>query len=232
MSQTDESQGTTRYPTNDELDYQRRKEAGFPGLGVPANESKGEVTALQTQFAVEGNDTSAYIGVTSDRMTYASETEQPLLAQGSTDSDAEVAREDRVLSQEYLVAPSGPTPEGNQTGGGGSTQETLLTATSGEALSSEIAKPPSTEKVPADEAAPGTPTDDSGQVEKGTFEGSTGETVSESEEDKTVVSASASPAPSGLSGEGENTEATGSEKEPVRTPAPAKKASSTKSNAS
>lgn len=211
-----------RYPTNDELDYERRKAAGFPGLGVPGNQSKGEVTELKTAFAVEGNDTSAYIGVTQDRMTYANSTEQPLAAEDGTEKD----REHRLLDQQVLVVPRPAQPEVKQTGGGGSSQEPVYTALSGESFSAEIAKPPTTEKVDATETTAG-PADDSGQVEVGVEGGSTGEKVEEAQKDTNVAAAAASPAPSSLSGEGEDTESTGEEKEPVRTPAPAKKAATT-----
>jgi hypothetical protein len=176
-----------RYPTNDELDYERRAALGFPGLGVPGNDSKGVVTDLQTQFAVEGNETANYIGVTPDRMTYANSTEQPLAAA----EGVELTREERLVTQEVLVAPATPAPEGKQTGGGGSSQETIYTATSGERFSATIANPPTTETVSADETTAG-PADEEGNVEVGTPGGSSGETVSDAAAEETQVAPEAS----------------------------------------
>jgi len=187
----DEADDNGRYPTRDELDYARRKEAGFPSAGVPLNAGKGVVTELQTAFAVEDNDTTAYQGVTVERMTYANETEQPLAAQEGVELD----REEALIQQPTLVAPNVPTPKVEQTDGGGSSVETLYTATSGERFSAEIANPPETEKVDA-QAGQGSVADDSGQVEKGVSGGSSGQTVSESEAEKIEVVSSAATTPS------------------------------------
>lgn len=162
-----------RYPTRDELDYAARKEAGFPGLGVPATQSQGVVTALNPPYAVEDNDTSAYLGVAPEYMTYAEDLNKPFKAEGSADDEAEVAREEKLISQTPLVAPRPATPEANQTEGGGSTQETVGTALSGENFSSEIAKPVETETVEVPTA------DGTGQLEVGVSGGSTGQTTQE-----------------------------------------------------
>jgi hypothetical protein len=173
MSQTDEADSNGRYPTRDELDYKARREAGFPGLGVPAMQSRGVVTSLNPPFAVEDNDTSAYLGVASEYMTYAEDLNKPFKAEGSADEDAEVAREEKLLTQTPLVAPLPEQPEAEQTQGGGSLQETVGTALSGENFSSEVAKPVETKQVSAEESPTGV------QGEVGEFQGSTGQTVQE-----------------------------------------------------
>jgi hypothetical protein len=189
---TEDPDENGRYPTRDELDYARRREAGFPSAGVPLNAGKGVVTELQTAFAVEGNDTTAYQGVTVERMTYANDTEQPLAAQEGVELD----REEALIKQPTLVAPVVPTPQVEQTDGGGSSVETIYTATSGERFSAEIAEPVETEKVPAEEGTGAQPTDDSSQVEKGVSGGSSGQTVSDAEAQKIEVTDSAAATPS------------------------------------
>ena len=191
-----------RYPTRDETDYLARKEAGFPGLGVPAQQSKGVVTSLNPPFAVEDNDTSAYIGVAPEYMTYAEDLNKPFKAEGSAEGDdasAEVAREEKLLKSTPLVQPRAEQPEAEQTEGGGSTQETIGTALSGENFSSEVANPVETKQVSAEDS----PTGVAGEIaEPG---GSSGQTVQESESEARVTEEAA---------EAENTPATASTSPP------------------
>jgi hypothetical protein len=189
MSEPSNTSGATRYPTNDELDYERRKALGFPSFVAPINQSKGVVSEVQTQFAVEDNDTTNYLGVTSERMTYANSTEQPLAAEEGVELD----REEALVSQPVLVTPKVPVPEVQQTDGGGSTQEPLYTSLSGTRFSAEIAEPTTTEQVPVGETA-AVPTEPGADtVEVGVSGGSTGQTVSEAEADTVTVAPEAGP---------------------------------------
>jgi hypothetical protein len=71
----------TRWPSNAELDLEARRKA--------ADESQGEAGDVYAPFAVEGNDTSAYVGVSPEYMTYSNETEKPLRAEEGVEADLE-----------------------------------------------------------------------------------------------------------------------------------------------
>ena len=175
---TSEADDDGRFPTRDELDYAERKAAGFPGLGVPSQASKGVVTSLQAPFAVEDNDTSAYVGVAPEYMTYAEDLNKPFKAEGGVEQELE----DKLIEQPTLVSPV-VVDEGNPTEGGGSSQEVVFTALSGENFSSEVAEPLTTEKVDAGPGQQGV-ADDSGKVEVGVSGGSTGQTIGDAEEQR------------------------------------------------
>lgn len=92
----DEKYVTTK-PTT-QLDLEARREANY--------QRAAEVTGdAGSPYAVEGNDTTAYLGVDTDRRTYASDTEKPLKGDGLedkvNDEDLEVSYDD----------PEGKTPE-------------------------------------------------------------------------------------------------------------------------
>lgn len=117
----------------------------------------GRVSSNDTPYAVDGNETGDYVGVSPEYMTYANETEKPLRAEGGVEKDLE----DEVLGQDHLVAKVEPH-KGTQTQGGGSMFETVTTATSGENHSATVAKvAPDKVKVagspPAKKAAPARP---------------------------------------------------------------------------
>jgi len=77
-------------------------------------------------YALEDNDTSAYVGVSPEYMNYANETEKPLRADGGPQQRAE----EEALG--FGAVSTSSTPEGEQTEGGGSTRELVYSATSGE----------------------------------------------------------------------------------------------------
>lgn len=143
-----------RFPSLDELDYQARIDAG----GVTPSNTDNAPVEVYAPYAVEGNDTSAYVGVSAEYMTYANETDRPFRAESGT----EKVREEAALSNPTPVR-VGTTLEGEQTQGQGSTGETVYTATSGEGFVAPQAVPsdnvePATESVtePGSPASPST----------------------------------------------------------------------------
>lgn len=83
--------------------------------------------------AVEDNDTSAYVGVSSEYMTYAGVQNQPFAAE----EGAEKAREDRILGRAAGAVGSDPEHKGQQTQGGGSNLPTVYSHTSGDNVTPE-----------------------------------------------------------------------------------------------
>lgn len=136
-----------RFPTTDELDYKRRQEEGDP---TPPARLVGGVTAVHSPYAVNGNDTSAYVGVSPEYMTYANETEKPLRAA----SGVEKEREDAALADVPVVAQAAVSKlDGNHaTQGGGSSTDLVYTQHSGEdftAKEAEVKGSDETAEVPA-----------------------------------------------------------------------------------
>ncbi len=217
---TTEADDDGRFPTRDELRYAAAKEAGFPGLGVPARSSRGVVTSLQAPFATEDTDTSAYVGTAQEYMTHAEVLNQPFKADGGVEQDLE----ERLTQQPTLVAPI-TEPEENQTEGGGSSQEVIYTALSGENFSSEVAKPLETEtvEVPTPQT-PGT----TGQLEVGVSGGSTGEKIGDVEEQRLTEQAEkqggSTPVQEAETGDASGTPASSQ----VGTPTPTKKTTTPK----
>lgn len=78
----------TRWPSNAELDLEARQKA--------ADQEQGEVGEVYAPFAVEGNDTSGYVGVSPEYMTYANETDKPLRSEEGVEKDLE----DKALGED------------------------------------------------------------------------------------------------------------------------------------
>lgn len=97
-----------------------------------ALEDRPQVVA---QYAVEGNDTSAYVGVNQEYMNYANETEKPLLAE---EGSAERYFEDQLTSSKKFAVAA--VPGSNQTEGGGSSVPLLYPDVSGENYVNEPVK--------------------------------------------------------------------------------------------
>lgn len=117
---------TTR-PTS-QLDLEARAAKDF------AVKEKVEVdpNKVNDPYKVEGNDTSAYVGVDADRMTYANDTEKPLEGEGI---EAEVA--EALLSDNFAYGED-EDPERKQTLGSGSSEPVVYPVTSGENVSTEV----------------------------------------------------------------------------------------------
>lgn len=95
-------------------------------------------------YAVEGNDLSAYRGVSPEYMTYSDDTSKPFAAEGGPEEKAE-----KLAVEGMAVGQLAPSKESNPTVGGGSTVESIHSAFSGEGFTSEVVD---REKVYADEA--------------------------------------------------------------------------------
>lgn len=87
--------------------------------------------AVNAPYKVEGNDTSAYVGVDPDKMNYASDTEKPLSGGGV---EAKVAKE-QLSGYAYG---KDAEKEGEQTVGSGSSVPVVGVTTSGEKVSHKL----------------------------------------------------------------------------------------------
>jgi hypothetical protein len=139
---------TTRTPSTDEVDYQRRLDEGFKADTLSTT---GEPTEVYAPFAVEGNDTSAYVGVSPEYMTYASETEAPSRATEGVEGQ----REARALDAPPVVAaaPTTALDEDTSTQGSGASSDLVYTAASGEGFTAQKAVAPEPE-VKTEDATP------------------------------------------------------------------------------
>lgn len=154
---------TKRYPSSDELDYQRRQESGE----VPARISTtGEPVTVHAPYAVEDNDTSAYVGVNPEYMTYANDTEKPLRAEGGVEGDREAA----VFDSPPAVGLPSPnsTDEDTATAGSGASSDLVYTATSGEGYTATKVEPKAEEPAPVEPPPPVQPPSDEQPVVKAT----------------------------------------------------------------
>lgn len=96
-------------------------------------------------YKVEDNDTSAYRGVSPEYMTYADDRQKPFDAEEGVWADAE-----KAMTQGSAVSKPAPVLEPKPTVGGGSSQEVVYSATSGEGYTAELVD---REKVHAEETA-------------------------------------------------------------------------------
>lgn len=90
---------------NSQIDLKARRDAGY---GTPVVEVDPDAT--DAPYAVEDNDTSAYVGVDPDKMTYANDTEKPLSGDGIEDKvAAELAGTNKPATPRQAKAPA-PKP--------------------------------------------------------------------------------------------------------------------------
>lgn len=131
MTQPDQNEKDPNAPyltrPTTQTDLEARHEADY---GNPTVQTDPNLT--NAPYAVEDNDTSAYVGVDPDRMTYANETEKPLRSDDSLED--EVSKE--MLSG-YAFGRD-EEPEGQQTLGSGSSSPVVAVTTSGEATTHAI----------------------------------------------------------------------------------------------
>lgn len=146
-----------RTPSSDELDYQRRLDENF---APEVRSTTGEPVEVYAPFTVEDNDTSAYVGVSPEYMTYADDTHKPLRADGGVEAD----REARIFDTVPVVA----TPatevfdQDTSTQGAGASSDLVYTAASGEGFTAQKAEAPAEEEgakveEPATEQPEGAP---------------------------------------------------------------------------
>lgn len=125
-----------RWPSNAELDLQRRLDEAKdePARLSALRGGAGQVSDSSTPYAVEDNDTSEYVGVSPEYMTYADERQAPMRAEGGVEAEVEK----KALQATPVRGVT--TKDDSQTQGGGTTHETVYPATSGEDFSSDKVK--------------------------------------------------------------------------------------------
>lgn len=125
-----ENDNEDRWPSAAERDLEARQDKDYkPGSALSTG--RGEVSETNAPYAVEGNDTSAYVGVSPEYMTYANDTEKPLKAESGPQAELE-----KQLTSGFAVGKVADV-KSKQTLGGGSLHETVYPATSGEDFTSE-----------------------------------------------------------------------------------------------
>lgn len=119
---------------NSQKDLERRMAADFSPKKL-ADEARDKELKDGTivSYAVEGNDTSGYIGVSPEYATYANETEAPLRATEGVEAEATEA-----LTQPLRQAKVKPSYEGKQITGVGSTNPVIYSEVSGEDYKTEV----------------------------------------------------------------------------------------------
>lgn len=122
----------TKPTTQTDLEARAKRDFKPEATTVDAN-------AVNDPYAVEGNDTSAYVGVDPSYMTYASDTEKPLAAESGSEAKAL-----DQLTSGLAYGEVTPSKENKQTVGSGSSVPLVTVATSGEDVSHEIVKPSTT----------------------------------------------------------------------------------------
>lgn len=128
---------TTETRPTSQVDLEERLARDFKTSNPlnPATETDDPVVdpaQVYAPYKVEDNDTSAYVGVSPEYMTYANDTEKPLAAEEGPEADAE-----ELLLKGSAVGKDAD-PESNETLGGGSNGELLYPASSGENWQSEV----------------------------------------------------------------------------------------------
>lgn len=129
----DEDKVGERWPSEAELAQKERLEQDDTERVGALQGSPGTVSEVNDRYAVEDNDTSGYVGVSSEYMTYANDTEKPLRAEEGVEAELE----DKLLRGGLVSKVA--VGDGKQTQGGGSTYESVTTATSGDGFSSKVA---------------------------------------------------------------------------------------------
>jgi len=130
-------------PTS-QMDLERRLDEGFLPEGARRNNTEDEVLnpeVVVAPYKVEGNDTSGYLGVSSEYMTYANETEKPLTAtEGPEAESLKLAQAGVAGVRKFKGVDNTPATEV-----GVGAAETLNTAVSGEGFSAALVDAPKDE---------------------------------------------------------------------------------------
>lgn len=157
MSDNDKEPVEDNRPTS-QKDLEARLEADFK----PAHlvNPKGFET-VAPPYAVEGNDTTGYVGVSPEYMTYADDRQKPFQGEGGVERQVE----DDLFTAEP-VAVVAAKHEGRQITGVGSTQPLIYPHTSGDVYRTEV------REIKADDV-PDTVEDAAKLEDKGTKVGTT-----------------------------------------------------------
>lgn len=135
-----QSDEPTRWPSNEEKAYEARRAEGF------ASESRTVVPQpvdVYAPFAVKGNDTTNFVGVSPEYMTYAGVGGKPLRAEG----DGPLAQvEAEIFDNSPVVKVTASPKEDTTTQGEGAGSELVYTATSGQGFVTKVATPEDAEK--------------------------------------------------------------------------------------
>lgn len=126
-------------PSRAQRDLEQRHAAGYRPVTV--DNTKNEVAnpeVVVAGYAVEGNDTSAYLGVSPEYMTYANEADAPYRATEGVEADVLDTLQAGVPTVFRTEVPEDSRPADV----GGQGLENLNTAVSGEDYSSELSDRP------------------------------------------------------------------------------------------
>lgn len=126
-------------PSRAQRDLEERHAAGY--LPVQVDNTKNDVAnpeVVNDGYAVEGNDTSAYLGVSPEYMTYANETDQPRRATEGVEAEVLDHLQAGTPTVFRTEVPSTDRPAEV----GGQRFENLNTAVSGSGYSSELSDRP------------------------------------------------------------------------------------------
>lgn len=120
---------------NSQKDLELRLKAGHDPkkFAELAAERDGLNSSTQTSFAVEGNDTSAYIGVSPEYATYSDSAFKPMRGDGGPEEEA-VDKNTVNLRVNKIVKPV----ESQQVEGVGSTDPLIYSETSGSVWKTEV----------------------------------------------------------------------------------------------
>lgn len=115
-----------------QVDLEQRLAADFSPRKMGEQLSEQEKLGTPVSYAVEGNDTSGYIGVSPEYMTYASATEAPL--QGTEGAEAQAGY---LQTQPLRQVKTEKVEEGKQITGVGSSDPVIYSEVSGEIFKTE-----------------------------------------------------------------------------------------------
>lgn len=151
MADQKEKEKAVYAPTTAEVDRERRLDQEELSADEFAEKYGTDVTGRE--YAVEGNDTGDYVGVSPEYMTYARDTDKPL----RSEDNAEAELEER-FTKGGAIAEQGEVFGGVQTDGGGSSVPTVYATYSGENFSDRVVTAEEAEKEgkklqPSDTAA-------------------------------------------------------------------------------
>lgn len=120
---------------NSQKDLELRLAAGHDPKKFAAAAAAADTEAQAVSYAVEGNDTSGYIGVSPEYATYANDTEKPLQAEEGVESDLE-----DNLTQPTRVNKITQEVANRQIEGVGSTDPLIYSETSGSVFETQEVK--------------------------------------------------------------------------------------------
>jgi hypothetical protein len=129
--EVDDNRPTSQRDLEQRLEKDFKSDLSTPDGPVESEDAVRDPEQVYAPYAVEGNDTSAYVGVSPEYMTYSDDTQKPLNAEEGPEADAE-----ELARKGSAVGSNGPV-ESNPTLGGGSNAELVYSATSGEDWTAE-----------------------------------------------------------------------------------------------